>query len=56
MGPFFLGWGGCTLGQNYFFSFFSFLMFLAQNQLERGWEGLVESQGLGWGGCTLGQI
>ena len=45
-----------------FLSFFSFLMFLAQNQLGRGGGGVGGESGLGqewvgvgWGGCTLGQ-
>ena len=46
----FLGWGGvggCTLGKKLIFKsfFFSFLMFLAQNQLGKVGEVLVGSQG-----------
>ena len=47
----FLGWGGlggCTLGKKLIF--FSFLMFLAQNQLGKVGEGWGGSQGLVRGG------
>ena len=56
------GWVGWFVGGEggvaywvkiYFFSFFSLLMFLAQNQLGRVGEGLGGSQGLVRGGLGL---
>ena len=61
----FLGWGGLGgahwVKKLFFLVFFSFLMFLAQNQLGKvgeGWGGVSGWSWVGWGGlggCTLGK-